>query len=142
MSVFSVGDRLIFIGTVLENDRSEVPYCVLPDDTEGPLWLCRDQLHSVKAPNPLTDAERRVVEAMLKWREANPSVPIASYSASFREAILATDAVIKMRKPPDPIADLIQEAREAARQLDGLGCAAGVSLLRESAAAAEKARGV
>jgi hypothetical protein len=64
-------------------------------------------LRPLPSPDPLNEAERRVVEEWVRWRTMEPVDGHGRYIATHRDALAATDALIAiLRNPVDPMAEL------------------------------------
>jgi hypothetical protein len=97
------------------------------------------------SPDPLNEAERRVVEEWVRWRTMEPVDGHGRYIATHRDALAATEALIALRKPPDPVkVDPMAELRAAwVAWLGGISTAGSsekFKRLEAAIAAIEKAR--
>ena len=99
------------------------------------IFVPHESLHPLPAPDPITELERVVVEAAVKWRK-NHSAPFISDepTANLYAAVLA---LLAARTPPAPV-DPMTALRSAWEAPRGLLWAEGVHAALDAAEAAWK----
>lgn len=94
------GDRaMVIVDRVVSNGMLNLKS---KDGISPAVWI--EALHPLPTPAPITDLERAVVEAAVKWRK-NHSAPFISDepTANLYAAVLALPFA---RTPPDPVGEL------------------------------------
>lgn len=74
----------------------------------GYVYVSASDLHPLPEPSPITAAQLRVSEAMVAYRRKPPG----HTSGLYDEALTATDALIALITPPDPLAVVLDALRE------------------------------
>lgn len=144
---WKVGDKAMLLVTIVDvKEKGEHCIRVSGSSASGVLlFLSSEFLRPLPSPDPLNEAERRVVEEWVRWRTMEPVDGHGRYIATHLDALAATDALIALRTPPDPVkVDPMAELRAAwVAWLGGISTAGGsekFKRLEAAIAAIEKAR--
>lgn len=98
-----------------EVDRDGDVKLRVPGTRAGYYYVPASALRPLPEPSPVTAAQIRVADAMLAYRREHPG---HHASGPFGEVLIATDALIALTTPPDPLAVALDALRKIASRSD------------------------